>query len=116
MWLELSETNEVIGIHSHQTGSPNKQVEIDDSISVDLGDSWVNGNVQQMDRTLDPVSIRQKLAADNIAKYYPIWKQLNVIRENNSEEVIKMGNFIDACRMWSNDLLRPMEEIESIKP
>ena len=43
-----------------------------------------------------------EFAQNHIYKYYPTWKQSNILRENNSEEVTKMGSFIDAVRAWSN--------------
>lgn len=44
-----------------------------------------------------------QFAQDYIFKYYPSWKQSNILRENNPQEVTKMGNFIDAVRAWSNN-------------
>jgi hypothetical protein len=43
-----------------------------------------------------------KFAQEHIFKYYPSWKQSNILRENDLEEVTKMGNFIDSVRSWSN--------------
>lgn len=43
-----------------------------------------------------------EFAQEHIFKYYPSWKQSNILRENDSEEVTKMGIFIDAVRDWSN--------------
>ena len=38
----------------------------------------------------------------HIDRYYPTYKQLNIMRTGSAEEVAKMGAFIDACRDWSN--------------
>jgi hypothetical protein len=43
-----------------------------------------------------------QFAQEHIFKYYPTWKQSNILRENDSVEVLKMGTFIDAVRNWSN--------------
>lgn len=43
-----------------------------------------------------------EFAQEHIFKYYPSWKQSNILRENDSQEVTKMGIFIDAVRGWSN--------------
>lgn len=43
-----------------------------------------------------------EFAQQHIFKYYPSWKQSNILRENDSNEVSKMGNFIDSVRDWSN--------------
>lgn len=41
-------------------------------------------------------------AQEYIYKYYPSWKQSNVLREGNEQELLKMSNFINAVRAWSN--------------
>ena len=43
-----------------------------------------------------------EFAQEHIYKYYPSWKQSNILRENDPQEVTKMGNFIDSVRTWSN--------------
>ena len=43
-----------------------------------------------------------EFAQEHIFKYYPSWKQSNILRENDPQEVTKMGIFIDAVRNWSN--------------
>lgn len=45
-----------------------------------------------------------EFAQEHIFKYYPSWKQSNILRENNPQEVTKMGNFIDSVRAWSNQV------------
>jgi len=46
---------------------------------------------------------RRDLAYQHIIKYYPEWRQLNVMRNGTQEENSKMSAFIDLCRAWSND-------------
>jgi hypothetical protein len=46
---------------------------------------------------------RRDLAARQILKYYPEWRQLNILRTGTEHEQIKMSQFIDACRSWSNN-------------
>ena len=43
-----------------------------------------------------------QFAQDYIHKYYPQWKQSNIIREGSVEDIAKMGEFINAVRAWSN--------------
>lgn len=43
-----------------------------------------------------------EFAQNHIHKYYPAWKQSNILREGSTAEISKMGAFIDAVREWSN--------------
>jgi len=43
-----------------------------------------------------------QFAQEHIYKYYPVWKQSNILREGNEVEILKMSSFIDAVRAWSN--------------
>jgi tRNA(Ser,Leu) C12 N-acetylase TAN1 len=42
------------------------------------------------------------IAGEHIRRYYPEYKQLNVIRTGTEQEQAKMTVFIDAVRAWSN--------------
>ena len=42
------------------------------------------------------------IAGEHIRRYYPEYKQLNVIRTGTEQEQTKMTAFIDAVRAWSN--------------
>ena len=42
------------------------------------------------------------IAGEYIRKYYPEYKQLNILRTGTAEEQEKMTAFIDAVRAWSN--------------
>lgn len=54
--------------------------------------------------------------AAHIAKQYPAYKQLNIMRTGSAEEVGKMGAFIDACRAWSNGDNPDLAALEAIQP
>ena len=43
-----------------------------------------------------------QFAQDYIYKYYPSWKQSNILREGNEVEILKMSTFINTVRDWSN--------------
>lgn len=42
------------------------------------------------------------IAGEHIRKYYPEYKQLNIMRSGTLEEQEKMTKFIDAVRNWAN--------------
>jgi hypothetical protein len=42
------------------------------------------------------------IAGEYIRKYYPEYKQLNIIRSGSAAEQTLMTNFIDSVRVWSN--------------
>jgi hypothetical protein len=42
------------------------------------------------------------IAGEYIRRYYPEYKQLNIIRTGTEAEQAKMTTFIDAVRAWSN--------------
>lgn len=44
----------------------------------------------------------KQFAQSHIEKYYPLWKQSNIMRTNDEAELTKMGTFIDSVRAWSN--------------
>lgn len=52
----------------------------------------------------EQLAYRRAKASVLIPQYYPIWHQLNILRLNHRSEKIKMTQFIDAVRGWSNDL------------
>jgi hypothetical protein len=56
------------------------------------------------DRGLElPATVRaRELCAQHIAKFYPDWKQLNILRVGTKVQKDQMTAFIDACRDWSN--------------
>ncbi|MCD4502054.1 hypothetical protein [Chromobacterium vaccinii] len=42
------------------------------------------------------------ICEEYIVQSYPLWRQLNVMREGSSSERDAMSAFINACRKWSN--------------
>ncbi|BBH15226.1 hypothetical protein JD974_01095 [Chromobacterium haemolyticum] len=54
--------------------------------------------------------------AAHIEKYYPIFKQLNLLRDGDDEEKKQMSAFINACQAWSNQASGTRAELEKIKP
>ena len=42
------------------------------------------------------------IAGEHIRRYYPEFKQLNIMRSGTAAEQEKMTTFIDAVRAWSN--------------
>lgn len=43
-----------------------------------------------------------QFAQEYIYKYYPSWKQSNILREGTEQDILKMSTFINAVRDWSN--------------
>lgn len=43
-----------------------------------------------------------QFAQEHIYKYYPNWKQSNILREGTEVDILKMSTFINAVRDWSN--------------
>ncbi|MEO2217422.1 hypothetical protein ABGV49_10180 [Chromobacterium vaccinii] len=43
------------------------------------------------------------ICEEYIVQAYPLWRQLNLMREGTSSERDGMSVFINACRKWSND-------------
>lgn len=73
-------------------------------------------NIYALESPVDPVVQSRHLCADHIAKFYPMWKQINVVRSGNAAEIQKMGAFIDACRNWSNQSDPKLEDLTQIAP
>ncbi|MBM2886805.1 hypothetical protein JFK97_20670 [Chromobacterium phragmitis] len=51
-----------------------------------------------------------------ILQTYPLWRQLNILREGSQDEKNKMSNFINACRSWSNGPSPDSFLLSTIKP
>ena len=45
----------------------------------------------------------RRLCAIHITHHYPEWKQLNILRSGDKDELTRMSIFIDSCRAWSNE-------------
>ena len=54
----------------------------------------------------EPAEIND-FAQKQIYKYYPAWKQSNILRDGTAEQKNEMGLFIDAVRDWSNQSTTP---------
>jgi hypothetical protein len=62
------------------------------------------------------VNTKRDLAYEHITKYYPLWKQNNVILSGTEQEKIQMTTFIEAVRAWSNDTNSTNEQLNTIQP
>lgn len=58
----------------------------------------------------------RRLAGEHINKYYPTYKQLNLLRSGTKAEKDKMDTFINACRDWSNGENPDPAALEAIQP
>jgi len=64
-----------------------------------------------------PLVIQIKNAAyDQIVKYYPEYKQLNILMEGSEAEITKMKTFIQAVRDWSNGPNPDLTAVRAITP
>ena len=64
----------------------------------------------------DSTSWRQQQAAQRITQFYPLYKQLNILRSAHSSEQKRMALFIDKCRKWSNDFSIKADIIDRLTP
>ena len=101
MWLEIN-GKEIIGIHSDKCD--NKNTWVDHEGDANVGDQWIKNKVVKRADNIDDLDSRRVIAQSEILRRYPIWKQLNILRKNDWQEVTDMGKFIDDVRDWSNDL------------
>jgi hypothetical protein len=58
----------------------------------------------------------RSLCAAHITASYPQHKQLNILRSGNTDDIVRMGKFIDACRDWSNGSTPDPAQLGAIKP
>ncbi|WP_176394278.1 hypothetical protein [Chromobacterium violaceum] len=61
------------------------------------------------------IRARQKCEA-RINQFYPIWMQMNILRNGSDEDRKRMGDFIDQCRNWSNGNAPVVADLEEIQP
>lgn len=113
MWLEIEDTI-IVGVHSDRCDSNKTWIEhLGDAKP---GDQWINGKLIPFIEKRN-IELENRIAARNrITKYYPEWKQLNILREGNSRKIEAMGKFIDACRKWSNGKSAHTAQLEKINP
>ena len=55
-------------------------------------------------------------AESHILQHYPLWHQLNILRSGDQAAVQQMGNFIDACRDWSNQSHPILADLQTLHP
>lgn len=58
---------------------------------------------------------RKQIAYKTITKFYPEWKQLNIIQDGG-EELAKMNSFIKLVRDWSNGTSNDPFSLENAEP
>ena len=55
-------------------------------------------------------------AEQYILQHYPLWHQLNILRSGDEEAIQTMGDFIDACRDWSNQTNPDLADLQVLQP
>lgn len=107
MWIEVDKnTGFVIGQHSGQCQSPNLWIEWTDSMGImpNPGDYYKDGKVIRAEDMVPEKVKRQREAARQINTVYPVWKQMNIMREGDPVKIAEMSKFIDDVRAWSNEV------------
>lgn len=105
MWLEIKKDSKVIvGIHSHFSSNENDWYEFSESMGAypDIGDMLVDGKIVKEIIPFDSDAYKKRIAMLKIYEKYPIWKQLNILREGNLEDIKVMSDYIDTIRAESN--------------
>ena len=59
---------------------------------------------------------KQRAANAHIEAVYPLWQQLNILREGDPKNIARMGKFIDATRRWSNRTQSTLRQLDKIVP
>lgn len=113
MWLEI-QNNIVIGVHSEKLSSSAQWVEYDGDVMP--GDTWSGSSHTQQPPEFTDEELIDLAAREQIFESYPLWKQLNIIREGNTEELTKMGSYIDSVRDWSNTPGASLDDLALIEP
>lgn len=116
LWLEI-DGETIIGVHNYRCESDLTWIKYEGEGGEDImpGQLWKNNKVvvPTVEFTAEDI---QAAATQHINEAYPTWKQLNIIREGNKEEIDKMSRFIDAVRDWSNKPKAKIENLKKIKP
>ena len=64
-----------------------------------------------------PMATRIRWAAEaRIKRFYPEYKQLNILMAQDEVEIVKMRSFIEAVRDWSNGSSPDLAVVETISP
>jgi len=56
------------------------------------------------------------LANNYIQLYYPIWKQLNIMRSGTAAQKKMMDTFITSVQAWANGVKPKESDLQLIKP
>lgn len=67
----------------------------------------------QYEYTKDEIN---EFAFDQITKFYPLWKQNNILNSGDQQKIDEMYEFIDRVREWSNQPNPVREEVSNITP
>lgn len=120
MWLEVDTDESIIGVHSHECVSDDMWVETDE-LDVMPGDYWVDGKLKrnrpekiELSEAEENEIIRRQAASKEIKLKYPEWKQINILRKGDDDEIKIMGGFIDSVRAWSNSPSLPADKINVV--
>lgn len=114
LWLEI-DGDTIIGIHNYQCQSELKWIKYEGDAEVSPGDTYKNGKI--ISSKVEPAVEDIKSAATGyIVKFYPTWKQLNVLREGDKQDIEKMSRFIDSVRAWTRKPKAKIEDLEKILP
>ena len=113
-WLEI-DGETIVGVHSHRCQSELIWIKYEGDDEVMPGYQWKKNKIVQPKVEIDEEQLRAA-ARKHISDTYPLWKQLNILREGDQKRIEKMGRFIDATRIWSNDPKAKITELKKIKP
>ena len=113
-WLEI-DGEAIVGVHSHRCQSGLTWVKYEGDEEVRPGYQWKKNRIVQPKVEISEEQLRLA-ARKHITDVYPVWRQLNILREGDQKEIEKMGRFIDATRTWSNNLKAKIDDLQKIKP
>ena len=113
MWLEI-DGDLIVGVHAQCCTSLFQWIEYGGSAKP--GDRWDGENVLPRRDAVDAANAQRAAVHAHIIAVYPLWKQLNILREGNASDVATMGRFIDACRAWSNNDNVSRDKLNEILP
>lgn len=120
MWLQIDNDGLILGVHSDECETNDTWLETDD-VDVMPGDSWIGGKLKinrpeavVLSEEEENKNLRREIASREIRSKYPEWKQINIIRSGDKNEIRRMGEFIDSVRDWSNKLSLPEKSISKI--
>lgn len=120
IWLQIDDDNFIVGVHSDECETGDRWVQTND-LDAMPGDNWVDGKLKKNRPEHDSISedealenSRRLVASKEIRSKYPEWKQINIIRSGDQNEIRRMGEFIDSVRDWSNKLSLPEKSISKI--